>query len=207
MSETRVVHESFSSAKLSSHWQRYVVGNGSLEPVGSTFRFVVTDATSRQYSDAQIDDYQGLPRRHFLWRPPLRLTVRARFSQSLQSGSKESPTGLLGTAGFGFWNDPFLMTGARMPTLPRAAWFFYGSPPSNMKLDLSTPGCGWKAATLDALRPVTLLLAPLAPVAAGLMNLPRLYHTLWPHIQGAINVREAAIDEDVTEWHTYSRGQ
>ena len=183
------------TGELAPHWQRYVVGAGALEFAGSTLRLVTTDATSRSYSDAQIDDYQGLPRRRFPWRPPLRLTVRARFSHPANE--------LRGTAGFGFWNDPFMMTGVRIPTLPRAIWFFYGSPPSNIKLDLHTPGHGWKAATIDALRPAALLLAPLAPLAVPLMNLPPLYQCLWPSIQRALNVREATVEEEMTEWHTY----
>jgi hypothetical protein len=191
----QVIREDF-AAEPGPHWRRYVVSNGRLEPTGSTLRFVVADASSRRYSDAQIDDYQGLPRRRFLWRPPLGLAVRARFSH---------PAGVLrGTAGFGFWNDPFLMTGARTPTLPRAVWFFYGSPPSNMKLDLHTPGHGWKAATIDALRPAALLLAPLAPLVVLLMNLHPLYRALWPPIQRALNVREVTVKVDVTEWHTYA---
>jgi hypothetical protein len=190
-----MIREDF-SAELDPRWQRYVVGAGMLEPTGSSLCFVVADASSRRYSDAQIDDYQGLPRRRFRWRPPLRLTVRARFSH---------PAGeLRGTAGFGFWNDPFLMTGARAPTLPRAVWFFYGSPPSNMKLDLHTPGRGWKAATIDVLRPAALLLAPLAPLAVLLMNFRPLYRALWPPIQRALNVREVPVKVDVTEWHTYA---
>jgi len=192
-----VIHEDFTgdTAGPGPRWHRYVVGAGVLEPTGSTLRFAIADATSRRYSDAQIDDYQGLPRRRFLWHPPLRLTVRARFSH---------PAGeLRGTAGFGFWNDPFLMTGARMPALPRAIWFFYGSPPSNMKLDLQTPGHGWKAATIDALRPVALLLAPLAPLAVLLMNIRPLYRALWPPIQQALNVREAIVEAEMAEWHTY----
>ena len=187
------------AAGIAPHWRRYVVGNGALEPTGSTLRLVNTDASSRQYTDAQLDDYQGLPRRRFLWRPPLRMTVRARFSQ---------PAGeLRGTAGFGFWNDPFLMTGARMPALPRAIWFFYASPPSNIKLDLQAPGYGWKAATIDAQRPAALLLAPLAPLAVLLMNLRPLYRVLWPPIQRALNVREAMVKIDsrtMTQWHTYA---
>ena len=95
------------------------------------------------------------------------------------------------------------MTGARLPALPRAAWFFYGSPPSNMKLDLETPGFGWKAATIDALRPAVLLLAPLALPAVLLINVPALYLRLWPPIQRAINVSEAAVEVDMTTWHTY----
>ncbi len=177
------------------HWRRYLVGTGALEQDGVTTRFVVAGATRRQYSDAQIDDYQGLPRRRFSWRPPLRLSVRARFSHPAGS--------LRGTAGFGFWNDPFLMTGARFPTLPRALWFFYGSPPSNMKLDLETPGCGWKAATIDALHPAAFLLAPFAPLAVLLMNVRPVYRVLWPPIQRTLRVREALIEADMTEWHDY----
>jgi len=177
-------------------WQRYTVGSGALEPTGSSLRLVIADATSRHYSDAQIDDYQGLPRHRFLWRPPVRLVVRARFSH---------PAGILqGTAGFGFWNDPFLMTGARRPALPRAAWFFYASPPSNIKLDLETPGQGWKAATLDALRPAAVLLTPLTPLLVPLMNLRPVYRTLWPSIQRTLHAREAVVPVDMAAWHTYT---
>ncbi|MBN1177764.1 MAG: hypothetical protein JXD18_01020 [Anaerolineae bacterium] len=176
--------------------RRYVVGAGALEPDGTALRFVTTDASARTYTDAQLDDYQGLRRRDFLWRPPVRLTVRARFSH---------PNGALrGTAGFGFWNDPFMMTGARPPTLPRAVWFFYASPPSNMKLDRDVPGHGWKAATLDALRPAALALLPCAPAAALLMNLRPLYRTLWPPIQRALAAREALLPIEMTAWHTYT---
>ncbi|MCX7854561.1 MAG: hypothetical protein N2556_01045 [Anaerolineae bacterium] len=174
----------------------YTVGAGSVETVGQALRFCLTDALATRYSDAQIDDYRGRPRRRFPWRPPLRMTVRARFSH---------PAGVLrGTAGFGFWNDPFLMTGGRMPALPRAVWFFYASPPSDMKLDLETPGWGWKAAIIDAGNPRALLWAPLAPLLVPLMNLPVLYRRFWPPIQQALRVREALIGADMTGWHTYT---
>jgi hypothetical protein len=177
------------------HWQRPVRGAADLEPTGDTLRFVLEGAARRGYSDAQIDDYQGLPRRRFPWHPPLRLTVRARFSH---------PAGqLLGTAGFGFWNDPFVMTGGRLPWLPRALWFFFASPPSDMALAPSVPGYGWKAATIDALRPVALPLAFLALPAILLMNIPALYRLLWPPIQRAVHIGEALVPAGMTTWHTY----
>jgi hypothetical protein len=185
---------------LNQRWHRYAVGNGTLEPSGSYLRFVNTDASVRSYTNAQIDDYQGVSRRNFPWHPPLRLTVRARFSHSVGNGS----SGLGGTAGFGFWNDPFLMTGARIPALPRAIWFFHASPPSEMKLDRHTPGHGWKAATIDATRPNALLLAPLAPLVVLTMNLPPIYRALWPTIQRAVRVKESIVDIEMTEWHTYA---
>jgi hypothetical protein len=188
------VSEDFSPG-LGPRWRRHLAGEGSLEHTGSTLRFVTIDTSGVQYSNAQIDDYQGLPRRGLPWNPPLKLTVRARFS---------SPEGeLCGTAGFGFWNDPFLMTEKRIPTLPRAIWFFYGSPPSDMRLDLETPGRGWKAATIDALRPAGFFLAPLALPAALLMNVRPLYRAFWPPIQQALNLAERLVDVDMTAWHTY----
>jgi len=198
----RAVGEDF-AAEPAPHWRRYVVGNGALEPTGSTLRLVNADASARQYTDAQLDDYQGLSRRRFLWRPPLRLTVRARFSHPSEAGTAGPGTGLRGTAGFGFWNDPFLMTGARMPALPRAIWFFYASAPSDMRLDTAVPGRGWKAATIDASCPGALLLVPLAPLAALLMNLRPLYRLLWPPIERALGVREATVRAEMTRWHTY----
>lgn len=195
MSRTILLEEFLPDVPLPSPWNTFVKGDGRLEPMGDTLRFVNTDTVATRYTDAQIDDYQGLTRRDFLWRPPLNMTVRARFSH---------PAGeLSGTAGFGFWNDPFLMTGWRTPALPRVVWFFYSSPHSNMKLDLDTPGYGWKAATLDAIRWPFFALLPTAPLAIPLMNIGALYRTFWPIGQRAINVSEAIIPVNMTEWHTY----
>jgi hypothetical protein len=176
-------------------WNTFVTGESALEPTPGGIRLVREGGFASHYANAQIDDYQRLSRRDFLWRPPLRLSLRARFSH---------PAGqLLGTAGFGFWNDPFMMTGPRRPALPRAIWFFFSSPPSNMKLDLHTPGSGWKAATIDALRWPFFALLPTAPLAVPLMNIGWLYRTCWPIGQRAINVSEAPVPASMTDWHTY----
>lgn len=190
---------------LDPHWRQTCVGQGALEPTGWSLRFVTKNAGRAKYSNAQIDDYQGLPRRRFAWHPPLRLTVRARFSHPANDNPADgSPAKLCGTAGFGFWNDPFLMTGLRTPTLPRAVWFFSASLPSDMKLDLRVPGHGWKAATIDALRPASLALAPIALPAILLMKQPALYCRLWPPIQRTLKIGEAEVPADMTQWHTYS---
>ncbi len=194
--QVRAVLDTFPpGAELVAPWQTFLRGSGHLERLGDTLRFVNEGTTAAAYTNAQVDDYEGLARRNFLWRPPLRMTVRARFSH---------PAGRLsGTAGFGFWNDPFLMTGWRWPALPRAIWFFYSSAPANMKLAMHTPGPGWKAATLDAGRWPFLALLPLAPLAVPLMNVGHLYRALWPVGQRAINVSEALVQADMTAWHTY----
>lgn len=176
-------------------WQTFVKGEGTLEFTGDTLRFVNADTVTSRYTDAQIDDYQGLARKDFLWRSPLQMTVRARFSHTDEA--------LSGTAGFGFWNDPFMMTGWRWPAPPRVIWFFYASPPSNMKLDLRAPGHGWKAATLDAQRWPFFALLPTAPLALPLMNIGPLYRTFWPLGQRAIKVSEALVPVAMTDWHTY----
>ena len=160
---TRIALQDDFSQGLSSAWRRIACHGAGLQLTGETLRLVNTNASAQRYTNAQIDDYGGLPRRRFLWSPPLTLTVRARFSHpaarvrgdcdcdfQYQPTTEAGPI-LGGTAGFGFWNDPFVMTDRRPPALPRAIWFFYASPPSNMKLDLHTPGCGWKGSASSSL--------------------------------------------------------
>lgn len=189
------IHDSLTPAP-GPRWRRYLTGSGTLEESAATLRFVTTDTTARQYSDAQLDDYRGFPGQKLIRNPPLRLTVRARFS---------APDGeLRGTAGFGFWNYPLLLFEPRLPRLPRAIWFFYAAPPANMQLDLRTPGYGWKAATIDTQRPAALALLPTAPLAVLLMQAAPLYRALWPPIQRAVGVAEALVPAALTEWHTYT---
>jgi hypothetical protein len=185
-----------------SCWQRMEIGGGSLVQAESGLRLETTDTDARGYTNAQIDDYQRRSRRDFLWLPPLTLALRARFSHP--AGQAGGDRGLRGTAGFGFWNDPFLMTGSRTPALPRAIWFFYASPPSDVVLDRGTPGFGWKAATIDALRPGAALLALTAPLAVPLMNIRAVYRAYWPVAQRILSISEAVVPSVMTEWHTYT---
>ncbi len=181
--------------RFDQHFNQHVVGSGRLEPTACGLRLHNGPTTTAAYTNAQLDDYQRLPRQAFPRQPPLSLSLRARFSHNADH--------LRGTAGFGFWNDPFGMTGPRRPTLPRALWFFFSAPPSNMALALDLPGPGWKAATIDAWRWPFFLLAPTAPIAMPLMKINALYRRLWPIGQRAIGVHETLLDLDMTAWHRY----
>jgi hypothetical protein len=173
----------------------HVIGAAGILRTETGVRLVNFPQRQGRYANAQLDDYRGRPRRAFQWQPPLRLVVRARFSH-------DAPE-LAGTAGFGFWNDPFLMTGWRVPALPRAAWFFFASPPGELALTAHTPGHGWKAAVIDALHPAAMLALPGAPLAALLMRSPRLAARLWPHLQRLGRADEAIVPAPMTDWHMY----
>ena len=193
--EEAAVFDTFDSESLDPRWQPWTIGTGALEYADHTLRCVLHPGT-HQYSDAQITDYKKLPRKHHPWTPPLRLTVRAWASRPSHD--------LKGTAGFGFWNEPFVPVSADLPRLPRAVWFFFGSPPHNMALAQDVPGQGWKAAVLDASRWQFLALAPFAPPGFLLMRIPALYRWLWPCGQHAIGASEALLPVDLIEPHDYT---
>ena len=186
-----LVEDSFQH-RLSPRWQPIQAGGGRLIVTGDGLRMLVAGARRDRYADAQIGDYAGLSRRHFPWRPPLRLTVRARASGPL-----------IGTAGFGFWNDCFSPL-VEWPTLPVAIWFFYASPPSDLPLAMGVPGHGWKAASIDATRAAALAWAPLAPLVVPLNRAPPFYRRVWPAVQRALAVAEAPIPAMDNAWRTYT---
>lgn len=167
-------------------------GTGCVERRSDFIRLLRSSASERVGSNAQVGDPIGVLR----WRPPLTLTIRARFSHPLDR--------LRGTAGFGFWNWP-LGPGIGGLRPPRYAWFFAGGPPHDVSLALGVPGRGFKAAVLDAQRWPFFALLPTAPLGALLMRVPALYRALWPLAQRAIGVAETALTQvDVTEFHTYT---
>jgi hypothetical protein len=160
------------------------------------WRLIRNPGEPGKYNNAQIDDYRTLARRDFAWRAPLQFALSARFSHPASE--------LCGTAGFGFWNDPILMTGWRMPTLPRAIWFLFASPPSDMPFALDVPGWGWKAAVIDALHAPAMAALPAAPLVALLCRWQRAYRALWPLAQRTLRVAEAGLSVDLTQWHDYA---
>jgi hypothetical protein len=174
------------------HWRRLLMGEGALVVQEEGLRLVLPRASRSHYSNAQIDDYLGLPRSRYPWHPPLLMTVRARF------GGRP-----LGTAGFGFWNHPFAMLKG-IPALPRAIWFFYASPPSDIALKLGVPGHGWKVETLDTLRLSALRWAPFAPLVMLLNQWPAAEQRIWPHVERDLQISAASLDVALDQWHDYS---
>lgn len=172
----------------------YLTGTGRIEVRNAITRLIVPQAAHTQYSDAQLDDRLVQPNRSLIHHPPLRLTLRARFSGE----------SLLGTAGFGFWNHPLLAPSNPVP-LPRAIWFFYASSPSHMDLALDVPGYGWKAAMIDATTLGALAMAPLALPVVLLNRSERWYRRVWPFVQKNLAIEEKVLPlELLPAWHTYS---
>ena len=173
-------------------WQTARLGSGRVRLRENELRLSIPSGSSRQYHDAQVSDYS--PRSlDFRNHPPLRLTVRARAEGTFR-----------GTAGFGFWNHAFV-PGQRGFRIPRALWFFFASPPSNICLAQGVPGHGWKAAVFDAQRWQFYVLLPLAPLGFLLMRSKTLYRSFWPVGQDAIGVCEAALDSSLLDgFHSYT---
>ncbi len=174
---------------------QHKVGCSMVVRVEDGVRLVMRAAEGVRYHNAQLDDYSHGMSEQLHWRPPLRLRVRARFSHDQDR--------LRGTAGFGFWNDPFAMTQRTRTRLPRAIWFFFGSPPTNLPLAYGVPGAGWKAATLDAQRWEAVMLAPSVPLVVPLNRLPAIHRRLWPRVQRQLCIGEAILPVDLREWHVY----
>jgi hypothetical protein len=173
-----------------------LTGGGRIEQNGSLTRFVIPPTTSRAYADAQWDDYTGLKRKAFPHRAPLRFSIRARFSHEAEQ--------LGGTAGFGFWNDPFTLSGGGILAAPNVVWFFAGSPPNDQYLCEGVRGWGWKAATLNTGHWPPLLVAPVAAPAILLTQIPGLGRPIMKLARRVIKAHERLLDVSMKEWHEYA---
>jgi len=178
----------------------FLAGGGRVEQSPDGAWRLSLPPTSRGYVDAQIDDYQSLPRAAFPWRPPLRLTLSARCR----------PSAPRGTLGFGFWNDPFTLSlgqgGAarRLPASPQAVWYFYGSPPNDLAFSGGVRGDGWKAVSLAGPRIPSPALAPGAAAAFALSRLPLLRGPVVRAARRTVRAAEASLLTPLDEWHTYT---
>jgi hypothetical protein len=203
------ISERFSEG-LDARWTRIVPNGGRLETSSDGLRLALPNgAYAGVYSDAQIDDYGTLPPSRFPWRPPLHLDVRARASHPAHPARAVTPERLedqqwlRGTAGFGFWNYPFSLTGAVL-RLPEAIWFFAASPPSNMALVPGSIGWGWKAQVVHAHRPGVVLAALPTAAAVAWARLSHRERMAARWVQRLSGTHEAALDSDLRDWHSYT---
>ena len=176
--------------------QRLELNGGQVENNGNEWRLILPSVV-KGYADAQIYDYGRLPyrRRTFPWTPGCRMHLHARFSHVASE--------LLGTAGFGFWNAPFIDPLLKQPSLPQAAWFFFASAPNDLPFADTGPGCGWFAATMDAATPQALAWAPMTPLVLLLNHIAGVRRRLWPAVQQSLGISFAPLDLDMQAWHRY----
>ena len=71
-------------------WRRVQVGGGHLIVAEDGLRLALAGARRGRYADAMISDYFGLARRRYPWRPPLRMTVRAREARARVRAQRRS---------------------------------------------------------------------------------------------------------------------
>jgi hypothetical protein len=198
-----MIFEDFSEP-LNKHWTQTCIGSGKIYFENFKLRMAFELAQQGQYTDAQIDDYDNMPRANYPWRPPLRMRVIARSSlPSATLRNNESEVTLQGTAGFGFWNYPFSVKGDIL-MLPEAVWFFYASPPSNMALVPGIPGWGWKAQVVHSMQISSLAATvPLAAtIAFGRLTGKTRPAARW--MQKVSGAYEAFLPVEMTEWQTYT---
>ncbi|MEP7199279.1 MAG: family 16 glycosylhydrolase, partial [Chloroflexota bacterium] len=189
------IHDTFTDGAL-PYWNRFAVGRAWVETcevleTSQVCRLAIGPAPADALSDAELNDHRLFPRGRWPWRPPLRMSVRARASLPAAD--------LIGTAGFGFWNAPF---GADNDTLdaPQAVWFFHASPPSYLSMSRDGYGSGWRAQVLNAPRvpKVVVLLGGLAWFALKPLR-PLFYRAAQTQVGGG----EALVTARFDEWHTY----
>ncbi|HEY7350840.1 MAG TPA: hypothetical protein VH599_21195 [Ktedonobacterales bacterium] len=197
------MRDDFDGEPLDARWTPSRINGGEVACASSILRLSFDQATEGRYTDAQIDDYARLKRASYPWHPPLRMEARARASHpAAHPNGTGGRFALVGTAGFGFWNLPFSTRG-QVLRLPDAVWFFYASPPSQMRLVPGNPGWGWKAQIVHAQRVGALAagLPTLAAVAWARVSGDQAPAAQW--VQRLSGARESVLDTDLTTWHDY----
>lgn len=176
------------------------INAGSVKSTEAGHTILQLPAASKEYTDAQIDDY-GLSngrfssRKNFTWQPGTTMRLQARFSHPTNE--------LQGTAGFGFWNAPWGDPTIERPALPQATWFFFASPSNHLPFAPPETGNGWFAATIDATTSRALVMLPIAPILL-LLNQPKKWREqLWPKMQHRLGISHAAIHSSMHAWHSY----
>lgn len=174
------------------YWVRLAVGASEVEWEPGRLRITVQGAGETQLANAEIGDYRIAARERLPWRPPLRMSVRARFSH---------PAGVLaGTSGFGFWNNPFELDTGGVVAPPNALWFFSASDRSDMVAAPGLPGNGFRAEMINGGT------APGWIIRLGnwLLQLPGMASLLYRASQTRVKAAAVRLEGvDMTGWHEY----
>jgi hypothetical protein len=180
-------------------WNERATRDASVEKISNGWRLGIQKGDSSGYRDAQLDDYSQL-RRYKFPHQTLNLSLYARTSSI-------SPAG---TWGFGLWNDPFgLSLGFggnpfRLPALPNAIWFFYGSPQNYLSFKSPSTNArgeavnGFMAQTFRSPKSHPLLIP--AGLALPFSPLRKLTRKLLGKVIGEDSV---TVNVDTTQWHRY----
>jgi hypothetical protein len=215
-------------------WHHVTPGGGSLEVADSVLHCSIPPTPAGRYANAQIDDYDGMGRERFRWRPPLRLEVRAHTSLPVhpvdagdgraREGAAAPMSGFVSPRGerepggedasapqaflrgtMGFGFWNAPMTVARgRLRLPDAIWFFGASPPSNMRLMPGMPGRGWKAQVVHAHRVGALVYGAAAVGAVAWARLTGDERAAARLVRRATATSEILLDTDASVWHDYA---
>jgi hypothetical protein len=178
--------------------------NASVTTTEKGWRLGIQNGDSLHYRDAQLDDYSQLPRHKFPHQT-ISLSLRA----------KTSGSSIAGTWGFGLWNDPFGLSlgfgGSpfRLPALPNAVWFFYGSQENYLSFKSPSaarnggsaqdvPANGFMAQTFRSPK-----FHPLLFLAGLVLPFSPLRESARKLLSKVINEDAVALRVDVTQWHAY----
>jgi hypothetical protein len=175
--------------RVGPRWRRAVIGAADLALTADGLRLSLEGAVAGALSVAQLDEGQRLAGGGGAWRLPLRLTVRARWSHPVAE--------LLGTSGFGFWNDPGGPGG--FTAAPAWVWIAHYSPPSHVALDERGPGHGLLGAVLAAPSVGRLGLA----VGNLALRLPGLARLATAAARRVVPGGQLPLTVDPCAWHDY----
>jgi hypothetical protein len=181
------VQDEFLGESRNAHWNRLAAGSAWVEE-SFGLRLSLREAPSSKLSVAQIDDYINRPRSDYLWLPPKIFRLKARVSH---------PAGeLLGTAGFGFWNNMAPLWGTHMEVNPNWIWYYYASPQSTISLTNGIAN-GWKASAVYGGKGGERSMA----AANTFMKIPLLGRLLTGVRMPA--KEKSLADWDFTQWHEF----
>ena len=191
--------------------------NASVQTIQNGWRLGIQKGDSSGYRDAQLDDYSLLPRHRFPHRPSSPLKI------SLSLRARTSSISPAGTWGFGLWNDPFGLSlgfgGSpfRLPALPNAVWFFYGSKENYLSFKSPSTPLGFDTGEESA-RPTQPAGAangfmaqtfrspkfhPLLFLAGLVLPFSPLRELTRKLLSKVIDEDSVAVSLDVTQWHKY----